>query len=250
MTMRHHFEEEEWSRLTAGLALPQHLPWTAPLMPPGEHDSTIEFDAATVEAVQLHTSALVEVQVATSFDGTALVGALWTDGAVGAALVRRVRPGGSPGTVVAVPGLELSMFAVADFAAELMRLVPDLADSGSSPTSAPSFTAPADLAFVLGRAIRSHDEPMTDAVCAELGMSRPPRLIDALVRTMRGNATVSIRSAGRDTATFGSWLLCNAGWVELSLSGDGDVRHTPRRRRAIADAVLFDVTSRLGLFAA
>ncbi len=250
MMMRHHLDEQEWSMLTAGVVLPPHLPWIAPLVPPDHGDAAIEPDAALLEAVQQHTHAVVEAQVATSFDGQALVGALWTDGVVGVALVRRMQAGGGSGTVAVVPGIELSMFAVGDFAAELMRLVPELAQSAPSPASPPSLTVPEDLAFVLGRAIRSHDEPMTDAVCAELGMSQPPSLIDALVRTMRGNATVSMRSVGRDDVTCGSWLLCDAGWVELRRSADGAVRHTQLRRPDIADAVVFDVTARLGRLAA
>ncbi|QGQ18390.1 hypothetical protein GC089_02875 [Cellulomonas sp. JZ18] len=245
--LRARLDEPDWRVVSDGV--PDLPTWSRPLPTTraGDAAEPVEepgaVDPALRAAVGLRASALVEVEVAAAGGERAVLAVLWADAHAGAALARGVDvvPRGGPDAAVLRPGVEVSAFDVDRLLDEVLRLVPD------APVVVPAAEAvvPEELTIGLAQAIRTGDRSTVEALCAALGVPEPPAVVDAAVRSLSGNLTLTARSRGRDDVSAGTWLRCDAGWVELVRTGDGMVRHTPRTREGIARRLLSDLTGRM-----
>lgn len=245
--LRARLDEPDWRVVSDGVA---DLPaWAQPL-PADRAGERVEpaaepeaVDPALRAAVGLRASALVEVEVAAAGGERAVLAVLWADARAGAALVRGVDvlPGGGPDAAVLRPGVEVSAFGVDRLLDEVLRLVPD----APVVVEATEAVVPEELTIALAQAIRTGDRSTVEALCAALGVPGPPAVVDAAVRGLSGNLTLTARSRGRDDVSAGTWLRCDAGWVELARTADGMIRHTPRTRDDIGRRLLSDLTGRM-----
>lgn len=239
--LRRRLAESEWAAVlgVSGASLPE---WAAPLVPPG--GALVAADAvpddALREAVALEGAVEVEVQAVAVRRGVLAV--LRTDGVVGTAVVRGIDalPQGNATATRPRPGVEVSAFPVAALLDEVLRLVPDAPE-----TDVPDAVVPVELSVALGRALREGRTQVVEALTADLGLEEPPAVVDSLARTLDGQLTVTVRSHGTDRTSIGSWLRCDAGWVELTPVRGEMLRHRVRTREDIGRTLLSDLTGRV-----
>lgn len=247
--LRARLTEDQWASVAAAAlagdevsALPD---WARPAPSEQEPTEPVELDEALAEAVHLRRTALVEVEVAASVGPRAVMAHLWTDGRVGAALVRGfdVRAQGDARATRRRPGVEVSAFTTSTLLDEVLRLVPPAAEPGRDEVA--EVTLPVELTIGFASALRRGDTRTVTAICADLGIERPPAIFESVVRTLDGSLVVSVRSRGSADVSALSWLHCDAGWVELLPTADERVRHVPRRRADLERLLLSDLTGRL-----
>ncbi|AEE47358.1 hypothetical protein [Cellulomonas fimi] len=246
--LRARLDEQDWAAARHDV---EGLPAWAQVLPTTREGEPVdlalaadaEVDAEVRAAVTLGASALVEVEVAAAGTERAVLAVAWTDGQACASLVRGVdvTPGAGAQGAVLRPGVEVSAFGVDALLDEVLRLLPD----APVLVEAAEAVVPEELTVALAQAIRTGDRSTVDALCAALGVPEPPPVVDAAVRGLSGTLTLSARSRGRDDVSVGTWLRCDAGWVELARTADGMIRHTPRSRDDIARVLLSDLTGRL-----
>lgn len=247
--LRARLTEDEWASVaTAALAADEvsALPdWARPAAGAQEPTEPAELDEALAGAVRLRRTALVEVEVAASVGARAVMAHLWTDGRVGAALVRGfdVRAQGDARATRRRPGVEVSAFTTSTLLDEVLRLVPPAAEPGRDEVA--EVTLPVELTIGFASALRRGDTRTVAAICADLGIEQPPAVFESVVRTLDGSLVVSVRSRGSADVSALSWLHCDAGWVELLPTADERVRHVPRRRADLERLLLSDLTGRL-----
>lgn len=212
---------------------------------PGEaaRPETVELDDALSEAVAMRSTAVIEIELRAVAGERGVLAMLWTDGRVGASLVRGVelRPQGGATASRLRPGVEVSAFGVDRLVDEAMRLVPPAENT----VGATEAVVPKELSVALARALREGNGRVVDAIVADLGLESAPPVLDAVARSMDGSLTVVTRSVGSTRVSAGSWLRCDAGWVELAPAPQEMVRHTPRTGEQIAQTLLFDLAGRL-----
>lgn len=244
--LRAHLTEAQWvSVVAAGLgadeaaALPD---WARPSAVAAE---PVELDEALAAAVRLRRTALVEIEVAAAVGARAVMAHLWTDGRVGASLVRGfdVRAQGDARATRLRPGVEVSAFGPGTLLDEVLRLVPPAAEPDRSEVA--EVTLPVELTVGFATALRRGDSRTVAAICADLGVERPPAVVESVVLTLDGNLVVSVRSRALTRVSALSWLHCDVGWVELLPTADEQVRHVPRRRADLERLLLSDLTGRL-----
>lgn len=247
--LRARLTEGQWGAVAAAAltadevsALPD---WARPAAGAEEAPEPVELDEALAEAVHLRRTALVEVEVAASVGSRAVMAHLWSDGRVGAARVRGfdVRAQGDARATRRRPGVEVSAFASSTLLDEILRLVPPAAEPGRDEVA--EVTLPVELTIGFASALRRGDTRTVAAICADLGVERPPAVFESVVRTLDGSLVVSVRSRGTGHVSALSWLHCEAGWVELLPTADERVRHVPRRRADLERLLLSDLTGRL-----
>ncbi|WP_155856208.1 hypothetical protein [Cellulomonas sp. URHD0024] len=247
--LRIRLDEQDW--VAASRGVPGLPDWAQPVSstrtgaPVDLEAADVPVDADVRAAVGLRGSALLEVEVASVGGERATLGVLWSDGRVCSSLVRGVDvvPAAGPAGAVLRPGIEVSAFDIEDLLDEVRRLVPD-APVLIETTEA---VVPEELTIALAKAMRTGDRTTVEVLCAELGLAEPPAVVAAAVRGVSGSLTLTARSVGRDGASVGSWLRCDAGWVELVRTPDAMVRHTPCSPEDIVRRLLSDLTGRLGV---
>lgn len=258
--LRHRFTESEWAAVVRADALAEHAPrllppWARPLdgldgtqdHPDGSTSHGSGPDAPgpgdtpgedLLEALMLGETAVVVVEVAAAARGRGVLGAFWSDGHVGSALVRGADTS-DDGTVRLRPGVEVSVFEVGDLVDEVMRLVPAAPDV----VDASPAVVPVELGVALATALRAGDRAVVDAVLAELGLGEVPPVIEA-ASSPDGSCVVTVRGAAG--ASAGSWLRTSLGWVGLSPAPEESLRHTPVTRAGLTAVVVEHVAARLG----
>lgn len=246
--LRARLDEQDWAAARRDV---EGLPAWAQVLPATREGEPVDLARAADEvvddevraAVTLGASALVEVEVAAAGSERAVLAVVWTDGQACASLVRGVdvTPGAGADGAVLRPGVEVSVFGVDGLLDEVLRLVPD----APVVVDAAPAVVPEELTVALAQAIRTGDRTTVDALNSALGVAETPPVVEAAVRGLSGNLTLTARSRGRDDVSVGTWLRCDAGWVELARTADGMIRHTPRSRDDIARVLLSDLTGRL-----
>lgn len=252
--------EEQWAVAAALTDLAQLPVWARPLTAltdaeptgAGPTDATadeakavqpVELDDALSEAIALRGTAILEIEVTAVAGDRGVLGVLWTDGTVGSALVRGVDVRRDGGTTASRPrpGVEVSAFGFPRLLDEVLRLVPEAPVT----VEAGEADVPLEISVALARALREGNGPVVEALTADLELAEPPAIVDAVARTLDGSLVVTARSAGRADVSAGSWLRCDAGWVELARLPGDVVRHSPRTRADVGRTVLFDITGRV-----
>lgn len=243
--LRARLDEDAWASVLHGQRdLPRWaaaLPATRRGTPTGDGDGR-PVDEALFAAVALHEHALVEVEVAAATESHAVLASVWADALAGSALVRGldVTPGAGPEGAMLRPGIEVSAFMAGRIVDEVMRLVPD----APAHVQVAAADVPEELTVAMGLALRTGDRTTVEALSAALGFDGPPPVLEQSIRTMSGNLTLTVRSVGRPDVSVATWLRCDAGWVELSRTADGIVRHVPRTRDDVAGTLVLDLSSR------
>ena len=191
--LRRRFTEPEWAGALAICGDPDVPEWAAALVAMPE-EVGLEPDAALREVIRLRDTALVEVEVTAVAKDRGVLAALWTDGRVGSGIVRGVDvapPRVGPGSRMR-PGIELSAFPVGSLVDEVMRLVPPAPNL----IGATRAILPEELTITLSQALRRADARVIDAVCRDLGIDRPPVVLDSVVHTMDGQLTLTVPDQG------------------------------------------------------
>lgn len=239
--LRVRLREADWAAVlgVSGATLPE---WATPLVPPGGALVASEAvpDDALRDAVGL--AGAVEVEVSAVAGERGVLALLRTDGVVGSAVVRGIEalPQGTATATRPRPGVEISAFPVGRLLDEVLRLVPP-----APATDVADAVVPVELTVALGRAIREGRTEMVEAITADLGLEQPPAVVESLARTLDGQLSVTVRSAGTTRTSVGSWLRCDAGWVELTPARGEMLRHRVRTREQIGQTLLGDLTGRV-----
>ncbi|WP_250445989.1 hypothetical protein, partial [Actinotalea sp. C106] len=184
----------------------------------------------------------VEVELHGVAGDRGVLAVLRTDGVLGTAVVRGidVLPQGAVTATRPRPGIEVSVFPVAAMLDEVLRLVPAAAE-----TDVADADVPVELSVALGRALREGRTQVVEALTADLGLEEPPAVVGSLARTLDGQLALTVRSHGSARTSLGTWLRCDAGWVEI-LPMPGDVlRHRVRTREDIGRTLLTELTGRV-----
>jgi hypothetical protein len=246
--LRRRLSEPAWADALASVDHQPLPPWAAAIggaaaPGPDATDGGLELGPALVEALCLRETATVEIEVTAVAADRGVLALLWTDGRVGAGIVRGVdaRPDDGAAGATLRPGVEVSAFAVGSLVDEVIRLVPP----APATIAADAAVVPAELTIALGTALRRGDARLIEAVCRDLGLAQVPAVVDSAVRTMDGQLTLTVRSVGRTDVSAGSWLRCSAGWVELARTRDDQIRHTPRTVDDLAGTLRFELAGRL-----
>lgn len=257
--LRAHLSEAEWQTVVAsarsGGATVTLPPWAEPHLSgvgePGATESTSanseptvpdRVDPALAEAVRMDGTA-VEIDVASSSGEVGLIGVVRTDLTSGSAIVRRIKtaPGGGPQSSTLLEGAEVSGFTIDQLLDEVMRLIPPV----EAVVTVEPAAIPMEVSAALGAAMRRGEREMVERVCAQLGLGEPPAILSSLVFGLTGSLSVSIRSAGVESISLGSWMLADCGWVEIRLDKDDIAHHEPRSRDDIRTRLLTDIATRI-----
>ncbi|MET0929418.1 MAG: hypothetical protein ABWX74_07860 [Aeromicrobium sp.] len=145
---------------------------------------------------------------------------------------------------VAVPGVEVGANSTQNVVAEIMRLFPGgglTRHTGGSPV-----TIPHELSLTLHQAVRSGDDALARLVAQQAGYPEPPDVLVSLARGTTASATLTVRVAGSPMTVVQQWMLCDVGWVLLTVRGTL-VTHTAQSRDEVRDSL---IRTMAGAFAA
>ncbi|MET0448867.1 MAG: hypothetical protein ABW004_10685 [Aeromicrobium sp.] len=131
---------------------------------------------------------------------------------------------------VAVPGVEVGANSTKNVVAEIMRLFP--ADGLTRHTDGAPVTIPHELSLTLHQAVQSGDDRLARLVAQQAGWPEPPDVLVSLARGTTASATITVRVAGSPTTVVQQWLLCDVGWVLLTVRGSL-VTHTVQSRAEV-----------------
>jgi hypothetical protein len=245
--LRARLSESEWAAAQRDSSVAGVL---APLdEPPGAADAApvdaAPIDAALVAAVDLALGGgPVHVEMATGAGDRGVVAQLGCDATATAVAVRALVPASDGSGPVAVPGVEVGLNEIDHVMVEMMRLLPPGGQVRHAPRS--PLTMPHELALTLHQAVRAGDDRLARLVAEQAGFDAPPDALVELARGTTASATVTVRVAGSPTTVVQQWLLCDAGWVLLTVRG-ALVTHTVHSRDEVRDSLAHTLT---GAFAA
>lgn len=249
--LRCNLPEHDWLPLTAGLRHlqlpdvfvppdPAVAAWCAAAgIEPGTPDVLDAEEELVRRALRLKASALVEVELQASVCGEGIMVLAWTNGTAASSLTRDlVVPADEIPRLV--DGVLLSAFPVHRLVAETLRRLPS---GGPTPADASPVTmAPADArALVLALRRRHADE--AGRVARLAGYAEPPILMRALATGLIGEASLTVR--GLQGVVRARFVLCEVGWVEVAVTAEGLLQHTPYDERGIRDLLAAELTAQL-----
>jgi hypothetical protein len=227
--LRAHLEESDWVTLVAAVK-------TA-------HAATLDDPLAAAAALALGAAPIhIEVQTGTGDRG--VFAQLGCDAVATGIAVRALvaAPDGSEPT--AIPGVELGANQTTNLVAELMRLFP--AGGLTRHGDRAPVTLPHELSLSLHHALAAGDTTLARHVAQQAGWFEPPEVLVSLARGAIASATVTVRVTGHPTTVVQQWLLCDLGWVLLTVRGTR-VTHTLQSRDEVHDELVRTVA---GAFAA
>jgi hypothetical protein len=244
--LRMRVDEAEWRRLVRQSSRSLLPEWALPL--PSEEGNGPDDGPAepVVEAIALLGSSPLEVQVASAFGTSALLGMLSTDLSAGAAIARRV--GSTAAGASLFPGIELSVMPLGRVVDEVMRLVPPEPDDVTAVLE--PMELPTAVALALCAALRRGDQEMIDAICSDFDLAGPPAVIRSLTEALRGNLTITMRSSAIPGPGAATWLLGSSGWVQVAVTAAGTIAHTPCRRADVERVIVAELARHVAALAA
>ncbi|MCD9199888.1 hypothetical protein [Aeromicrobium wangtongii] len=185
----------------------------------------------------------VHVELVTGEGDRGVIAQIGCDAVATGLAVRALVAGADGAGPVVVPGVEVSTNQAANVVAEIMRLFPA---AGLSRHADPSpATMPHELSLTLHEAIRTGDQQVAQLVAEQAGFESPPDVLVSLARGTTASATATIRVRGSATTVVQQWLLCDVGWVLLTIRGT-QVTHTAQSRNEVADTFVRLMTTALG----
>lgn len=231
--LRAHLDEPAWAALVAATGAAGRSAGT--LAPLAEADDT-RADEPLVAAARLALGqAPIVLEVQTGSHGRGLLAQVGCDAETVGLAVRALLPAEDGSGPLAVPGVEVGANQTSNVVAELMRLFP--ADGTTRIDGVASVTLPHELSLTLNHALRAGDTALARHISEQAGWPEPPEVLAAIARGTTASATVTIRVAGSATTVVQQWLLCDAGWVLLTVRGTL-VTHTPQSRDDVAASLV------------
>lgn len=224
--LRAHVDEARWAAVVAA-AFPHGAPASA-LAPLAEPDASASPDEPLTAAARLALGqAPVHIEIQTGSHDRGLIAQVGCDAATTGIAVRALVPAGDGSGALAVPGVEIGANHSSNVIAELMRLFP--AGGLSRLDVATPVTLPHDLSLTLNQALRAGDDQLARHISEHLGWAAAPEMLVSLAAGTTASATLTIRVASSPTTVVQQWLLCDAGWVLLTVRGT-QVTHTLQSR--------------------
>ena len=225
--LRTQLSEDDWSSVVVAADPPE--PPTGALAPlpsaaPGGVDVAEPLAAAARLALG---TAGVRIDIPTGAGDRGLVAQIGCDAVAAGVAVRALVAADDGSGPLAVPGVEIGVNEPANVVAEIMRLFPG--GGLTRHTDGKPVTLPHELSLTLHQAVRSGDDQLAGHVAEQAGWAAPPEVLVALATGTTASATVTVRVAGSPTTVIQQWLLCDVGWVLLTVRGT-HVTHTVQSR--------------------
>jgi hypothetical protein len=173
----------------------------------------------------------VHVDLVTGAGDRGLIAQIGCDPVATGVAVRALVPASDGSGPAVVPGVEVGANETAHVVAEIMRLFPGGGQTRYAGSSA--VTLPHELSLTLHQAIRTGDKQVARLVAEQAGFDAPPEVLVALASGTTASATTTIRVLGSPTVVVQQWLLCDVGWVLLTVHGTS-VTHTVQSRDEVA----------------
>lgn len=231
--LRAHLDEPAWAALVAAAGTTGAA--AGALAPLAEADDT-RADEPLVAAVRLALGqAPIVLDLQTGSEGRGLLAQVGCDAETVGLAVRALLPADDGSGPLVVPGIEVGANQTCNVVAELMRLFP--AGGATRIDDAAPATLPHELSLALNRALRDGDGALARHISEQAGWPEPPDVLAALARGATASATMTIRVAGSPTTVVQQWLLCDAGWVLLTVHGSL-VTHTTQSRDEVAASLV------------
>ncbi|MET1038484.1 MAG: hypothetical protein ABW075_09430 [Aeromicrobium sp.] len=240
--LRSRLDEPDWAALIAAADVPGRPATALAALEPA---TVATLDEPLVAAAALALGkAPIQLEVQTGAGEHGVVAQIGCDAVATGVAVRALVAAPDGSGPLAVPGVEVSANRTAHVIAEIMRLFP--AGGQTRHADASPVTMPHELSLTLHQAIRTGDDKLARLVAEQAGFSEPPDVLVSLARGSSASATVTVRVAGHATTVVQQWLLCDVGWVLLTVQGTR-VTHTVQSRDEVRDAL---VRTLAGAFAA
>ncbi len=235
--LRTQLTEAQWTALVAGHdTAPTGALAPLDVDPAGQDTATDTADEPLAAAVALAVGdAPLRIELLTGAGDRGVVAQVGCDAVATGVAVRALVPAEDGSGPVAVPGVEIGANQTANVVAEVMRLFPG--GGLTRHADAAPVTLPHDLSLSLHHAIRNHDDALAQHVAEQAGFDAPPDVLVSLARATTASATMTVRVAGSPTTVVQQWLLCDVGWVLLTVRGTR-VTHTVQSRDEVRDAVV------------
>jgi hypothetical protein len=239
--LRAQLTERQWTVLAAGRD-PAPTGALAPLQTDaaadaveGEDDGEAADEPLAAAAALALGDAPMRIELLTGAGDRGLVAQIGCDAVATGIAVRALVPAEDGSGPVAVPGVEVGANQTANVVAEIMRLFPG--GGLTRHADADPVTLPHDLSLTLHHAIRSHDDALAQHVAEQAGFDAPPDVLVSLARATTASATLTARVTGSRTTVVQQWLLCDVGWVLMTVRGTR-VTHTAQSRDEVRDAIM------------
>jgi hypothetical protein len=232
--LRAQLTEGQWSALVGGRD-PAPMGALAPL-PVEDDDMSDAADEGVASAAALALGdAPMRIELLTGAGDRGVLAQVGCDAVATGVVVRALVPAGDGSGPVAVPGVEIGANTTTNVVAEIMRLFPPgglVRHTGSAPV-----TLPHELSLTMHHAIRTHDDALARHVAQQAGFDTPPDVMVSLARGATASASLTVRVAGSPTTVVQQWMLCDVGWVLLTVRGTR-VTHTVQSRDEVREAIV------------
>jgi hypothetical protein len=232
--LRVQLTEAQWSALVAGRD-PAPAGALAPLTVEGDDVSDTADDALVAAADLAVGDAPMRIELLTGAGDRGVAAQVGCDAVATGVAVRALVPAEDGSGPVAVPGVEVGANETANVVAEIMRLFPG--GGLTRHADGQPVTLPHDLSLTLHHAIRTHDDALAQHVAQQAGFDAPPDVLVSLARATTASASLTVRVTGSPTTVVQQWLLCDVGWVLLTVRGTR-VTHTVQSRDEVRDAIV------------
>jgi hypothetical protein len=233
--LRVQLTEAQWTALVSGRD-PAPTGALSPLPVEDADAADGSADEVVIAATSLALGdAPVRIELLTGAGDRGVAAQIGCDAVAAGVAVRALVPAEDGSGPVAVPGVEVGANQTANVVAEIMRLFPG--GGLTRHADAAAVTMPHDLSLTLHHAIRSHDDTLAQHVAQQAGFDAPPDVLVSLARATTASASLTVRVAGSPTTVVQQWLLCDVGWVLLTVRGTR-VTHTVQSRDEVRDAIV------------
>lgn len=225
--LRAQLSEDQWAAVVAASDSP--TPPAGAVAPlPGTTASDAGVDEVLAAAASLALGhAPVQITITTGAGDRGVIAQIGCDPFATGVAVRALVAAEDGSGPLAVPGVEIGVNETANVVAEIMRLFPG--GGLTRHTDGTPVTVPHELSLTLHQAVRSGDDRLARLVAQQAGWDTPPDVLVALAQQTTASATVTVRVAGSPTTVVQQWLLCDVGWVLLTVRGT-HVTHTVQSR--------------------
>lgn len=233
--LRAQLSEDEWAAVVAASDSP--TPPAGALAPlPGATAAATDVDEPLAAGASLALGqAPVRIDITTGAGDRGVIAQIGCDAVATGIAVRALVAAEDGSGPLAVPGVEIGVNETANVVAEIMRLFPG--GGLIRHTDGKPVTLPHELSLTLHRAVRTGDDQLARLVAEQAGWTSPPEVLVCLAKQTTASATVTVRVAGSPTTIVQQWLLCDVGWVLLTVRGPL-VTHTVQSRDEVRDTLV------------
>lgn len=232
--LRARLSEAEWAAAIAGRDTSE-AGALAPLQALGPSQDASPDEALMAAAALALGDGFVHLEIATGAGERGVLAQVGCDAVAAGVAVRALVPAADGSGPVAVPGVEVGLNETVNVVAEIMRLFP--AGGLTRQADHGPVTMPHELALTLHQALRSGDDAVARLTAEQAGFTAPPEVMVSLARATTASATLTARISGSATSVVQQRLLCDVGWVLLTVRGTR-VTHTVQSRDEVRDSLV------------